>query len=159
MKRLAAARRVKKALRLYDRGEYVESQEELRLALTLRPDLPEADQYQGILDLKQGRVAEALPRLHKAWEKNEDINVAVALGAAELLEGRAEAARTWFTKALAAFPVLYDLDYHIGLAWLRERKGRKALVCFLRMLRREDDPLFIRLERLRNHCTTNVQDV
>jgi tetratricopeptide (TPR) repeat protein len=152
MRRLAAARRVKKALRLYDRGKYAESQEELRQALVLRPDLPEADQYHGILDLKQGRAAEALPRLRKAWEKNEDITVAVALGAAELLEGREEAARTWFQKALDAFPVLYDLDYHIGLAWLREKKGRKARVCFLRMLRREDEPLFIRLERLRNRC-------
>lgn len=149
MGRLAAFLQVRKALRLYDRGEYAAAEEALEGALAERPGLAERDQYRGILALKQGRVEEALPLLRQAYEKDEAIPAAVALGAAELLRGRGEEARRWFGRALDAFPVMFELSYHVGLSWLREKKKRKAIEVFASMLAREDEPLFQRLDRLR----------
>jgi tetratricopeptide (TPR) repeat protein len=146
--RLAAERLVRKALREYERKEYARSEDLVRRALALRPGLSEAEGYLGILALKQGRLEEARERLEKTAGANGDLTVQVALGAAELLSGNPSKARSWFEKALSAFPVLFEMRYHLGLAWLREKKKRKALGEFIEMFRREDEPLFLRLERL-----------
>jgi len=149
MARWKAFWEVRRALKLYDRKAYVDAEAALGRALACRPDLPEADQYRGILALKQGRLEEALGHLRRAWEKEEDIPVAVALGAAELLTGRFDEARDHFEKAIAAFPVLYDLRFHVGLAWFRQKKRRRAVAEFHRMVQGDDEPLFTRLDRLR----------
>jgi hypothetical protein len=73
----------------------------------------------------------------------------VGLGACELLRGNFDSARDRFLQALRAFPVLFELRYQIGLAWFREKKERKAREEFLLCLKMDDEPLFQRLERLR----------
>ncbi len=149
--RIRAAMLVRAAFRRYDAGDFAGAEERVKAALALRPGLENGDMYLGILALKQGRAGEAKALLEKAYAGSADPSTAAALGAACLMLGEHAAARGFFEAAIKAFPVLFDLRYHIGLSWLLEGRRRKAVEEFHAMALREDGPLFERIKRLKDH--------
>ncbi len=146
---LKSSLHVRSAMKDYEKGDYAHAEEQVKRAMAANPGLPEGGLYLGILALKQGRIAEAKGLLEHAFKQEESPTAASALGAAFLLLGEHEAARKHFEAAIKAFPVLFDLRYHIGLSWLLQGERRKALAEFHAMARKEDAPLMERMKRLR----------
>jgi tetratricopeptide (TPR) repeat protein len=147
--RIRASWNAWRATRRYAAGDVDGAKEAMDRALEAHPELPLADQYLGILALKQGKIKEAETRLLQAAGRNGDpFVVRQGLGAIELLRGRYAEAEKRFSEALEAFPVAFEVGYHIGLCRLLAGKEREALLEFNRLLAREDGPLFQRLKRL-----------
>lgn len=145
--RWIAAWRARRAVAAYERGRFAEAEAGVRHALEADPRLPDAAQYLGVLALKQGRLQEAEDHLAKA-AGGDPFVLNQALGAAALLRGRYEEADRRFAQALAAFPVAFEIGYHAGLIRFLQGDETGALTAFTRLLAREDDPLFKRLEHL-----------
>ena len=147
--RLTAAWHLRRATRRYAAGDFDGALGALERSLAARPGLPLAAQYLGVIALKRNRVREAEDHLRKAGGGDGDpFVVNVALGAVELLRERYEAAEARFREALAAFPVAFEVGYHVGMAKWLSGDETGALAEFTRLLAREDEALFVRLKRL-----------
>jgi tetratricopeptide (TPR) repeat protein len=108
--------------------------------------MPLASQYLGVIALKQGRLKEAEEHLLQAGGRGGDpFVISQGLGALEILRKRYDDAENRFREALEAFPVAFEVGYHIGLCRLLAGDRKGALEEFVRLLGREDEALFRRL--------------
>ena len=147
--RLLAAWHTWRATRRYAAKDVEGAKEAMDRALEAGPDLPLADQYLGVLALKRGRLKEAEEHLRKASGAGGDpFVVNQAMGALEILRKRYGEAEKRFHEAFEAFPVAYEVGYHVGLSRLLGGDEKGALAEFARLLARDDEALFLRLKRL-----------
>jgi len=145
--RLLAAWHTWRATRRYAGKDLEGAKDALDRALKACPDLPQADQYLGVLALKRGRLKEAQEHLLKAVGRGGDpFVVGQGLGAIELLRKRFGEAEKRFKEAFEAFPVAYEIGYHVGLCRQLAGDEKGSVGEFARLLAREDGPLFIRLK-------------
>ncbi|MHC4780608.1 MAG: tetratricopeptide repeat protein [Planctomycetota bacterium] len=147
--RWIASWHVWRATRLYGRKDLEGARNAVSRAIEIDPDLPLSAQYLGIIALKQGRIKEAEEHLMRAVGQGGDpFVVHQGLGALEIVRKRYAEAESRFKEALSAFPVAYEVGYHIGLARFLSGDEAGAFSEFLQVLSREDDPLFKRIGRL-----------
>lgn len=147
--RWIAAVRIWKATRRYAAGDLAGARGQVARALEAQPDLSLADQYLGVLSLKGGDPRDAEERLRKAEGSGGDpFVVAQGLGALEILRKRYREGEERFAQAFEAFPVAFEVRYHIGLARLLAGDEPGAMAEFVDLLGREDEPLFKRLGHL-----------
>ena len=133
----AGTRRLRRAFEAYTR------------ALEADPDLSLSSQSLGVIALKQGQLKKAEEHLLQATGRGGDpFVVAQAMGALALLNKRYDEAEKRFGEALEAFPVAFEIGYHVGLARLLGGEEGSAMAEFVRLLGREDEPLFRRLGHL-----------
>jgi predicted Zn-dependent protease len=146
---ILAAARLRRAGRRYEQGRYVEAARDLEDARAARPGLPLYQQYRGVLALKAGRLEEAEEALRLAEAEGGDaFTLRLAQGAAAIVRRRPGEARKRFEEALAAFPVAYETLYHVGLSRFLEGDEAGARADFVRLLGRDDEALFKRLEQI-----------
>ncbi|MHC4779599.1 MAG: hypothetical protein ACYTFG_13580, partial [Planctomycetota bacterium] len=74
--------------------------------------------------------------------------IAQALGALAIVKKRDEEGEKKFLESIDAFPVAFELWNHVGLARLLSGNKEGAVAEFLRLMSREDEPLFQRLRQL-----------
>ncbi|GEM_PF-3276247 len=147
--KIVASWRLRRASRRYDAGDFEGALAAVRGAMEADPGLPLASQYLGVITLKRGRLDEAADHLRRASAEDADPFVLFqARGALAMLRKRWREAEEDFRRALEAFPVAFELGYPIGLARLMAGDEKGAFAEFVRLLSREDDPLFKRLKRL-----------
>ncbi|MHC4598399.1 MAG: tetratricopeptide repeat protein [Planctomycetota bacterium] len=144
-----ASVRIWQATRRYAAGDLDGARARVVSALEADPDLPLSSQYLGVIALKQGQLKKAEEHLLRAKGRGGDpFVVAQGLGGLALLNKRYDEAEKRFGEAIEAFPVAFELGYHVGLARLLGGKEEDGRAEFVRLLCREDEPLFRRLAQL-----------
>ncbi|MHC4778660.1 MAG: hypothetical protein ACYTFG_08820, partial [Planctomycetota bacterium] len=114
---LIAAVRIWKATRRYEGGDLPGARALVLSAMEANPRLPMAEQYLGVIALKEGKLAQAEDHLLRAEGQGGDpFIIAQALGALAIVKKRYEEGEKKFLESIDAFPVAFELWYHVGLA-------------------------------------------
>lgn len=103
--------------------------------LRRQPDVPEANFRIGIILLKQGRTAEAMPYFLKTLELNPNhAGAANNMGVALMKQGDISGALEFFRKATTLEPDYIEACYNLGIALAARQNFSEALTWFDRVL-------------------------